>query len=101
MDFSGHQLKAARAILGLDQIAFAKAVGVSINTIKTMEGCGPELVGGFASTRNRVRDALEEMGIRFTNGDAPGVIWLRKGGKAGASKRAEPSRAGTKKTPRR
>jgi transcriptional regulator with XRE-family HTH domain len=86
MDFSGNQLKAARAILGLDQIAFAAAVGVSVNTVKTMEASGADPVGGFASTRIRVREALEAMGIRFTNGDAPGVIWLRKGGKAAVGK---------------
>jgi hypothetical protein len=81
MDFSGNQLKAARVMLGLDQATFAKAVGASVNTIKTMEACGAEPVGGFASTRNKVRDALEAMGIEFLNGDTPGVR-LRKARKA-------------------
>src|SRR5258706_15246741 len=98
MDFSGFQLKAARALLGLDQTVFAEHVGVSVNTIKTMEGCGPKIVGGFASTRNKVREALEAMGIRFTNGDAPGVIWLRKGGKAKAGA-TKPRRPATKAKP--
>jgi transcriptional regulator with XRE-family HTH domain len=86
MDFSGNQLKAARALLGLDQKAFAEVVGASVNTIKTMEASGDELVGGFASTRDRVREALEAIGIRFTNGDAPGVL-LRKGRKSTVQKR--------------
>jgi len=101
MDFSGYQLRAARAFLGLDQAALAKAVGVSINTIKTMEGCGDEPVGGFASTRDRVREALKAMGIEFVNGDAPGVIWSRKGRKAVAGKSPGSARVRGKKTPRR
>jgi transcriptional regulator with XRE-family HTH domain len=92
MDFSGNQLKAARVMLGLDQATFAKAVGASVNTIKTMEGRGHEPVGGFASTRDRVREALEAMGIRFTNGDAPGVIWLRKGSKVAAARPRRPAK---------
>src|SRR6266404_2035518 len=98
MDFSGNQLRAARVLLGLDQIVFAEAVGVSVNTLRTMEAYGAEPVGGFASTRNKVRDALKVMGIKFVNGDAPGVIWLRKGGnaKAGATK---PRRPATKAKP--
>jgi transcriptional regulator with XRE-family HTH domain len=78
MNFSGHQLRAARALLGLDQEALAKKVGVSDNTIRNMEACGPQPVGGFVSTREKVREGLEGLGIEFSNGDAPGVR-LRKG----------------------
>jgi hypothetical protein len=101
MDYSGNQLRAARALLGLDQAAFAKAVGAGTNTIKTMEGRGDEPVGGFASTRNRVREALEAMGIRFTNGDEPGVIWSRKGGKVAAGKGGGSVRVASKKAKQR
>lgn len=101
MDFSGYQLRAARAFLGLDQAALAKAVGVSINTIKTMERCGDEPVGGFASTRNKVLEALKAMGIEFVNGDAPGVLWLRKRGKAMAGKSPGSARVRSKKTSQR
>jgi transcriptional regulator with XRE-family HTH domain len=83
MIFSGNQLRAARALLGLDQEALAEKVGVSDNTIRNMEACGSEPVGGFASTREKVREALEHQGIEFFNGDAPGVR-LHKG--AAASK---------------
>ena len=78
MNFSGNQLRAARALLGLDQEALAEKVGVSDNTIRNMEAWGSEPVGGFASTREKVREALEQQGIEFFNGDAPGVQ-LRKG----------------------
>jgi hypothetical protein len=39
------------------------AVGVSDNTIRNMEACGHEPVGGFASTREKVREGLERLGI--------------------------------------
>jgi len=78
MIFSGNQLRAARALLGLDQEALAEKVGVSDNTIRNMEACGAEPVGGFASTRDKVRQALEGLGIEFLNGGEPGVR-LRKG----------------------
>jgi transcriptional regulator with XRE-family HTH domain len=73
MEFSGNQLRAARALLGLDQETLAKQIGVSDNTIRNMEACGAQLVRGFASTRAKVHRALEVLGIEFTNGNEPGV----------------------------
>ena len=55
MDFTGYQLCAARAELGIDQETLAEKVGVNDNTIRDMEACGDDLVGGFASTRNKGR----------------------------------------------
>jgi transcriptional regulator with XRE-family HTH domain len=95
MIFSGNQLRAARALLGVDQEALAEKVGVSDNTIRNMEACGAEPVGGFASTRDKVRKALEELGIEFLNGGEPGVR-LRKGRKPAAS----PSKAAPPKKTR-
>jgi hypothetical protein len=100
MDFSGNQLRAARALLGLDQEAFAEAVGVSINTVRAMEACGAEPVGGFASTRNKVRVALEDMGIEFLNDGSPGV-WLRKRRKTAVTPAAVPTKVARKKTRQR
>jgi transcriptional regulator with XRE-family HTH domain len=109
MIFSGNQLRAARALLGLDQETLAEKVGVSDNTIRNMEACGAEPVGGFASTRDKVRKALEGLGIEFLNGGEPGVR-LRKIRKpaaapaepASASKPAPPKAAPPRKTrPRR
>jgi transcriptional regulator with XRE-family HTH domain len=105
MFFSGNQLRAARALLGLDQEAFAEITGVNINTVRTMEACGSEPVGGFASTRGRVHEALERQGIEFFDGDAPGVR-LRKGvasaaaAPASASKRPPRTREAPRKTTR-
>jgi transcriptional regulator with XRE-family HTH domain len=73
MEFSGNQLRAARALLGLDQETLAKQIGVSDNTIRNIEARGAHLVGGFASTRAKVHRALEALGIEFTNGNEPGV----------------------------
>jgi hypothetical protein len=38
-----------------------------------MEACGTAGIGGYASTREKVRTALEGIGIEFMNGDKPGV----------------------------
>jgi transcriptional regulator with XRE-family HTH domain len=81
MNFSGNQLRAARALLGLDQDAFATLVGVSINTVRLMEGRGVEPVGGYTSTRERVCEALKKEGVEPLNDGEPGVR-LRKGQKA-------------------
>ena len=81
MDFSGNQLRAARALLGLDQVEFAKLLGVAINTVRIMEGHSAGVVGGLASTRERVREALESVGVEILNDGEPGVR-LRKGRKA-------------------
>jgi transcriptional regulator with XRE-family HTH domain len=93
MNFSGNQLRAARALLGLDQETLADNIGVSDNTIRNMEACGCEPVGGFTSTRDKVLEALEGMGIEFLNDGSPGVR-LYKDRKAIATTRsAAPTRA--------
>jgi transcriptional regulator with XRE-family HTH domain len=96
MNFTGNQLRAARALLELDQEALAEKVGVSDNTIRNMEARGAEPVSGFATTRNKVREALEAMGIEFLNGDMPGVQ-LRKGRRASAAGKAAPTTRSAKR----
>jgi len=81
MILTGNHIKAARALGDLDQGALADLAGVSINTIRNMEASGGEPVGGFESTRAKVQTALEQMGMEFTNGDSPGVRFI-KGRKA-------------------
>jgi len=71
----GHHQGGTR--LGLDWDELAEAVGVSINTVRTMEACGSEPVGGLASTRDKVREALEGMGIEFLNGSPS--EWFARG----------------------
>ena len=86
MHFSGNQLRAARALLGQDQDEFAAALGIGINTLRTMEASGAEMVGGFASTRERVTRALEKIGIELLNDGVPGVR-LHKPAKKAKAKR--------------
>jgi transcriptional regulator with XRE-family HTH domain len=85
MILTGNHIKAARALGDLDQEALADLAGVSVNTIRNMEATGSEPVGGFESTRSKVQIALEQMGMEFTNGDSPGVRFVkgRKGKKKG------------------
>jgi transcriptional regulator with XRE-family HTH domain len=85
MILTGNHLKAARALGDLDQEALADLAGVSVNTIRNMEATSSEPVGGFESTRVKVQAALEGMGMEFTNGDSPGVRYVktRKGKRRG------------------
>jgi len=79
----------------------AEKVGVSDNTIRNMEARGDEPVDGFASTRNKVVEALKAMGIELVNGDAPGVIRFHKRRKAVADKSPGSARVRRNKTPQR
>jgi transcriptional regulator with XRE-family HTH domain len=74
---TGNQLKAARALAGVDQLSIAKASKVSVNTIRNMESWGPNPITSGAATVRNVRSALEGFGVEFTYGDQPGVR-LRK-----------------------
>lgn len=68
----GQQIKAARALLGWEQRQLASAAGVSVETISRLERTeGP--VSTYATTLEAIQSALEEAGIEFINGDAPGV----------------------------
>jgi hypothetical protein len=69
----GNQLRAARALVGVDQRWLADKSGVSVNTIRNMEARGVEAITSGAVTLRRVQASLEEAGIEFTNGGSPGV----------------------------
>lgn len=75
---TGNQLRAARALAGVDQQAVANAAKVAVNTIRNMEARGPNPITSGALTVRSVQKAVESFGIEFTNGDQPGVR-LRKG----------------------
>jgi len=83
MDVTGNQIKAARALIGIEQGDLAEAALVSINTIRNMEATGKKTVSVRLATLIRVRDALQKMGVALVDdGDVspggPGVR-LRKG----------------------
>ncbi|WP_114966802.1 helix-turn-helix transcriptional regulator [Alkalilacustris brevis] len=76
---TGNQLRAARALAGLDQSHLAESAGVSVNTIRNLEGAGAGLVKSRMDTVHKLVAALEAAGVVFLpeNGNGPGVA-LRK-----------------------
>jgi transcriptional regulator with XRE-family HTH domain len=69
---TGRQLRAARALIGWEQIDLAKRAKVARGTIRRMESFeGP--IGSRTSTLLQVQQTLERSGIQFLNDDGPGV----------------------------
>ena len=61
---TGTQMRAARALLGLDQRQLAKASGLSLPTIQRMEACDGVVRGNVDSLMKLV-DALAACGIEL------------------------------------
>lgn len=80
---TGNQLKAARALVGVDQAWVAKAADVNINTIRNMEACGFQPITSSAATVQRVEACLETLGVDFPDGKDPGVIFYEISGAPG------------------
>jgi transcriptional regulator with XRE-family HTH domain len=78
MLITGNQLKAARALAGVDQLAVAQAAKVAVNTIRNMESRGANPITSGAVTVRSVQSALESFGVEFTNADQPGVRLRKK-----------------------
>ena len=74
---TGNQLKAARALGDVEQIALAEAAGVSVGTIRNMEAQGHAVLKSSLATIKAVQSVLEARGIEFLNHGEPGVK-LRK-----------------------
>ena len=70
---TGNQLKAARALAGVDQQQVADSAGVNVNTIRNMEARGAKPITSSAVTVRSVQLALEALGIEFLNHSQPGV----------------------------
>ena len=64
------QLRAARALLGIDQRTLATMAGVSMPTIQRMEMSGGQ-VRGFIDTLVKVVDALEAAGVELIGDNVP------------------------------
>jgi transcriptional regulator with XRE-family HTH domain len=61
---SSEQIKAARALLRMEQEELARRADVSVTTIRRLEAAsGEQLVA--AATTEKVRKALEEAGVEF------------------------------------
>src|SRR5262245_42908457 len=65
-------IRAARALLRWEQRDLARASGVSLPTIKRLEGA-PGVLAAHSSTVTALRRAFESAGIEFTNGSGLGV----------------------------
>jgi len=74
---TGRQLRAARVLLGMEQIELAKLSRVAIGTIRRMESFNGE-IGARTSTLSLVIRALSKAGIEFLNDDQPGVRLKKK-----------------------
>ena len=77
MIITGRQLRAARALLGMEQIELAKRARVAIGTIRRMESFDEE-VGARTWTLSQVQKALEKAGVEFLNDGQPGVRLKRQ-----------------------
>ncbi|EEF25657.1 conserved hypothetical protein [Ricinus communis] len=60
------QMRAARALLGIDQRQLAELAGVSVPTIQRMEA-SPDVVRGNVDSLMRLLAALNEAGIEVIN----------------------------------
>ncbi len=60
------QMRAARALVGMEQKALADASGVSLPTIQRMEASNG-VVRGVIETLMKVMSALEAAGVEFIN----------------------------------
>lgn len=77
---TGEQIRAARAILRMDQKDLAKASKVSLETVKRLE----KMRGGvsaYGRTLDAIKDALEGAGVEFISADNGGAgVRLKKAG---------------------
>jgi transcriptional regulator with XRE-family HTH domain len=64
------QMRAARALLGIDQKKLAELAGVSVPTIQRMEA-SPGNVRGIIDSLTKVIDALNEAGVELIGEGAP------------------------------
>jgi len=70
---TGNQLKAARALVGVEQRDLAQAAGVHVNTVRSMEAAGASAIAGRAQNVQAVQRVLEANGVEFLNHGSPGV----------------------------
>ncbi len=82
---TSHQLRAARAMLGIDQRQLAERAGLSLPTIQRMEASGGT-VRGVVDSLVKVIAALEAMGVELI---AEGAA--SEGGGRGVRLRAPPA----------
>lgn len=67
---TSQQMRAARALLGMDQRRLAELAGLSVPTIQRMEASGGQ-VRGVVDTLVKVVNALEDAGVELIGENAP------------------------------
>lgn len=67
---SSAQIRAARALLGIDQKQLAEMAGVSVPTIQRMEASQGN-VRGVVATLTKIIDALDAAGLELIGNDHP------------------------------
>ena len=67
---SSNQMRAARALLGIDQRNLAELAGVSLPTIQRMEA-SDGTVRGVVGTLMKVVDALDAAGVELIGNEQP------------------------------
>ena len=82
---SAGQLRASRAILGIDQRALAEAAGLSLPTIQRMEA-SEGVVRGNVDSLMKLVAALDALGIELISDNAPS----QSGGRGVRLKRTPP-----------
>ena len=68
---SAAQLRAARALLGIDQRTLASMSDVSLPTIQRMEASKEEHVRGVVSTLAKIVAALDAAGVELIGNEQP------------------------------
>ena len=66
------QMRAARALLGIDQRTLARLAGVSLPTIQRMESSDGN-VRGVVDSLTKVVAALEQAGVELVGDNAPSL----------------------------
>src|SRR5258707_15758121 len=93
---TSEHVRAARMPLRWDQKELARKSGISLPTIKRLES-QPGTLGAYPDTIATIRKTLEDQGIEFFDGDAPGARLHKARGSPGLRRRApvpaEPSHA--------
>ncbi|MBV5272940.1 MAG: helix-turn-helix transcriptional regulator [Lamprocystis purpurea] len=87
------QVRAARALLGLDQRRLAEAAGLSLPTIQRMEASDGQVRGNVDSLMKLV-EALERCGVELIGEGA-----VSSGGGRGVRLKTVPNRTGRISTP--
>ena len=70
---TGNQLRAARALVGIEQADLAARADLHVNTIRKMEAKAAGEITSGADNLRRVQSALEGAGVEFLNHGRPGV----------------------------